>query len=428
MISTQRIRSFFESVPGWREVALAFSANVAVVGIGFYSFSVFFKPLAEHFGWSRALVAWGPGVSLIVSAFFAPLAGRLVDKYGMRPMLMWGSMAAALSLVLMGFMQSIWQYFFLFGVIFSIANVHMGDIVTGSTVARRFPGRPGVALGIAAVGVSFGGVIVPPFSQWIISEWGWRAGFMGLAAVAMLLVFLPAVFLLRKNHHEVNNEEPAPNKIKIESESERSWTRSEALASTRFWKLVTVFGLGFFPLGTMLVPQVPFLTDPGIGLSTSRATLVLSFTAAMGMAGKVIWGTLFDKIEGRWAVAASFTMQAAAIVWLLNASTFADALIFGFFFGLGMGGMVPMHTAMRARQFGHGYLGAIMGISSPVTMLAQAGGQPLGGWIFDITGTYHAAFYSFIACYLLGVLIIITLRDPKDEEVVDQPEQTDSNQ
>ena len=386
-------------------------SNFTGVGIGFYAFGVFFKPLAEHFGWSRALVGWGPGVSLVVASVFAPLVGRNVDKFGMRPLLMAGSAAAGLSLALLGMMTNLWHYLFLFGVMYSIANLHMGDIVTGSTIARRFLAKRGAALGIATVGVSFGGVVMPPFAQWIMDNWDWRTAFVALGAAAVFLVFIPAMLFLRNLPPlpEENSLTTIPNSY----DSERSWTRSEALSSARFWKLVFVFGLGYLPLGTMLVQQVPFLTDPDFGLSPSRAALVLSFTAAMGMVGKVFWGAMFDRMEGRWTVACSLAMQAISIWWLLQTKSFTGAIMFGLFFGLGMGGLVPMHTALRVRQFGVKHIGAIMGISSPITMLAQAGGQPLAGWIFDTTGTYRAAFYLFIVVQLTAILIVITLRDPK---------------
>lgn len=396
----------------WRIVVMAFISNFIGIGIGFYAFGVFFKPLAEHFNWSRALVAWGPGVGLLISAIYAPRVGNAADKYGMRPLLIGGSITVAISLVMLGFMRNFWQFILFWGVVFSIANIHLGDIVTGSAVARAYPEKRGAAIGLAAVGVSFGGVAMPPFAQWVIDNWGWRVGFGAMGMTALALVCLPAVFFMRGVKETPAQIEDCADESDIECAvgPEKSWTRAEALRSSRFWKMIAVFGLGYLPLGTMLVQQVPFLTD--MGIPATRAAWVLSFTAAMGMVGKVFWGSLFDRFEGRWTIACSFAMQAFSIWWLLRAETLLDTIIFGLFFGLGMGGTVPMHTAMRVRQFGPRYLGAIMGVSSPAIMLAQAGGGPLAGWIFDTTGTYRAAFYFFIVCYLLGILVILTLRDP----------------
>ena len=404
--------SFFESVEKVGIIMMAFAANMAVTGISFYAFGVFFKPLAKSFGWSRQLVAWGPGVSLIISACYAPIVGRSADKLGMRPLLLGGSLVGALALSLMGYISHMWQYFLLFGVVLSLSNLHMGEIVTGSAVARRFPGRSGMALGFAAVGMSFGGVVMPPFAQLILDHWGLRGGFLAMGMSTLLLVFFPAVIFLRKKGNNSGEDE---HSITIEKvPGRRSWTRSEALRSARFWKLVFVFVMGLFPIGPMLVQQVPFITDMGIHPLT--AAWVLSLSAGMGMVGKIFWGTLFDRLEGRVVIGASLVMQAISVMWLLRATGLGDAILFAVFFGLGMGGLVPMNTAMRARQFGEGNLGAIMGISSTIIMLFQAGSQPFAGWIFDVTGTYRWAFKVFIACYLAGFLVVMTLRDPKEEE------------
>ncbi len=398
--------SFFESKHGLAVLAMAFVANFVSIGIGFYGFGVFFKPLEEHFNWSRALVSWGPAISLAVSALYAPRVGKAVDRYGMRPLLIVGAVGATCALTGLGFMNNMYQYLLLFGVLFSLGNIHMADIVTSTTVARFFTRKRGAAIGIATMGISLGGVVIPPVAQAIINRFGWRAGFVAMAAVVTCLVLIPAVFFLR------NYNRPSEEAGDVQSpEPQVSFTRAEALKSSRFYKIVAIFGLAFLPLGTMLVHQAPFITD--MGITPTRAALVLSLTATMGMAGKLAWGFVFDYLEGRWVLSASLAIQGFAIYWLLQANTYADTLIFGFLFGLGMGGLVPLHTAVRVRQFGPENLGAIMGITTPVTMISQAIGNPFAGWVFDTTGAYRAAFYIFICGYLVAILTAITLRDPK---------------
>ena len=135
-------------IRGYKILVMAFVANLVVTGIGFYGFGVFFKPLADYFGRGRAGVGLGVGLSLIVGAIWAPRVGRDVDKWGPKPLLIGGSLMAALGLALMSQMTALWEYLILYGVLFSLANLHMGDIVTGSSVARHFPWSAGRALGI----------------------------------------------------------------------------------------------------------------------------------------------------------------------------------------------------------------------------------------------------------------------------------------
>lgn len=382
-------------------------ANFVGTGIGFYGFGVFFKPLAEYFGYGRSGIGIGIGISLIVGALWAPRVGKAADRWGPKPLLMFGSIAVALALILMSMMRSYWQFLVLYGIFFSLANLHLGDIVTGSTIAKNFPYNTGRALGLATVGVSFGGVIMPPVVQAVINVSDWRCGLKVLSAFPLLLVALPSVFIFRNSSAE---KLPAPPDFSQTPPSSPSITRKEAFRSPAFWKMVALFSLSFFPLGTMLVQQIPFLTD--MGISPTHAAWTLSVTAMMGMVGKVFWGFVFDKIEGRYAVSIAIGLQAFAVLWLLQANFLWEAVVFGVLYGFGMGGLVPLHTAMRSRQFGSRHIGAIMGISSPFIMLAQAGGQPFSGWVFDTTGTYRTAFIIFVGCYITAIIIALTLRDP----------------
>lgn len=382
-------------------------ANFVGTGIGFYGFGVFFKPLAEYFGYGRAGIGVGIGLSLIVGALWAPRVGKAVDKWGPKPLLIFGSIAVALVLILMSMMKSYWQFLALYGIFFSLANLHIGDIVTGSTIAKNFPYKTGRALGLATVGVSFGGVIMPPLVQAVINVSDWRCGLMALSIFPLLLVALPSVFIFRNSSWKTELKMKEPENLP-------SISRREAFCSLAFWKMVALFSLSFFPLGTMLVQQIPFLTD--MGISPNHAAWTLSITAMMGMVGKVFWGFVFDKMEGRYAVSIAIGVQAFAVLWLLWADVLWEAIIFGLLYGFGMGGLVPLHTAMRSRQFGARHLGSIMGISSPFIMLAQAGGQPFSGWVFDTTNTYRTAFIIFVACYIAAIIIALTLRDPRGVE------------
>lgn len=399
---------------GSRVLIMAFLCNFTGAGIGFYGFGVFFKPLAEYFG-SRGFVGMGLGLSMIMAATWAPRVGKAVDRWGPRPLMIIGSLAVMLSMMLLSFVTAFWQYLLIFGVVFSLARLHMGEIVTGSTVAKHFQGNPGRALGIATVGVSLSGVLIPPLAHFLLHSYGWRWGFRTFGLLAVIIAFLPAVFLLRglnlgQDKFRGHNPDLRKSGYVPGIDVAPSITRSEAVRSIAFWKIVALFAFAFFPLGTMLVQLVPHLTD--IGINSAKAALVLSITAGMGIVGKLAWGYVFDKIEGRYAIAASLGIQMLSLIWLIQVEHFWEAVLFGAAFGFGMGGMVPLHAAFRVRQFGAKHLGAIMGISNPVVMLAQAGGQPFSGWVFDTTGSYLYAFYIFLGCYIAGIAVALTIKDP----------------
>jgi MFS family permease len=195
---------------GWRIVAVAFLTHCLNVGCVFYSFGVFFTPLIEEFGWTRAQISWGFSSVSIVGALWSPLVGRVVDRHGPRRSQIFGALVLGGTFMLLSTVQSLVQYYLLMALLVSLGSTALGPIPSNSAVAGWFLRRRGRALGLATAGISMGGVIFVPLAQTLIHALGWRQAFVALGALVIGVGVAPIAFVMRKPPAELPPEERMP--------------------------------------------------------------------------------------------------------------------------------------------------------------------------------------------------------------------------
>lgn len=401
---------------GWFIVATVFLANFINTGEAFYAMGVFFKPLIKEFGWSRAITSVGISLSVITGALFAPILGRLVDRYGARSIMPVGAAVVGLSFVLLSRMNYIWHFYLFYGIMLSLGSRSMGEIPGSTSVSNWFIKKRGLALGIATMGISMGGVIMPPLANYFISRFGWRVSFFFMAIFPWAVVIPLSIIFIRKRPEDLGLNpdgiaDSNPDPALPDSENDRyevSIGARAALKTSDFWKLAVAFSFSFMSLGTVLIHLVPHLTD--LGISPTTAAFCLGLTAAVGVVGKVILGWLTDIMEKRFVAILAYAFQIVGLIILLNARYLWLVYLFCVCFGFGMGGVIPIHQSFLGERFGRDSFGSIYGLMAPFTVFFQALGQPFAGYVFDVTGSYHLAFLLFIINYFLAAIIIFSVR------------------
>ncbi len=303
----------------------------------------------------------------------------------------------------------------------SLGSRSMGEIPGSTTVTNWFIKRRGLALGIATMGVSMGGVVMPPLADYFISRFGWRTSFVFMAIFPWAIVIPLTIIFIRKrpedlglNPDGITDSNPDPALPERENDRyEVSIGARAALKTSNFWKLAVAFSLSFMSLGTVLIHLVPHLTD--LGISPTTAAFCLGLTAAFGVIGKVVLGGLTDIIQKRFVAILAYAFQIIGLIILLNARELGLVYLFCACFGFGMGGVIPIHQSFLGECFGRESFGSIYGLMAPFTVLFQALGQPFAGYVFDVTGSYHLAFLLFIVNYLLAAIIISSVkRKPRE--------------
>lgn len=399
---------------GWWIVAVAFMTHCLTTGIVFYSFGVFLPALTEAFGWTRAQASLGFSLASLCGAFYSPAIGRVVDRRGSRPSQLVGAVAMASGFWLLHRMTSLLEFYLVMGAVVSLGATALGGLPSNAAVARWFVRRRGRALGIATAGISMGGVIFVPLTEWLIARRGWRGAFAWLGAIVLVAAVPPVALLMRRAPETMGlrpdgEAQSAAPDATLGAEIERSWTAEQALRSRNFWLITAAFSLTGAGLSAILLHQIAFLRDRG--LSGGAAAWVLGATALMGVIGKLGFGSLLDRYGQRAIILLCFGLQAVGVLLLLAPTTPALLTVFVVVYGFAMGGNATLWATVVAAAFGRLHYGAIAGWMTPCIVFIQALAIPLTGALRDAHGSYEPAFAIIVALTLAAMACISGL-DP----------------
>lgn len=398
---------------GWRMVGVAFFVDFVAVGFFFYSYGVFFKAIEVEFGGSRLGVSLGLTVTATVGALLAPLIGHALDRYPLKRVIAAGATSMAVGFLTLSQVATPLQFYLVLGAFIGFGAGAMGGLATAKLVTNWFARRRGTALGIAATGISASGVVMPFVTATLIEHFGWREGFMMYGAFTALVVVPLVLWLVISTPEEVGlrpDGRPAPPPAPQPAPAIPLAPPGPILAERNFWALVAVIALLFCCQSATLTHMVPRVTDTGVSLQA--ASLMLSLTAGLGIAGKLSFGWLVDRWTARRAIWFTIGCQVLGQLAMLQQHSLALFAVGAALFGYGMGGVVPMQGALVAKVFGRARFGKALGAMRPAMFPIQILGVPLAGAIFDATGSYTPAFVLFIALYLVAAVVALAFRDP----------------
>jgi MFS family permease len=388
---------------GYVIVAIIFILQVLMFGSNATA-GVFFKPMINEFGWSRALISGAFSFSRIVSGFSGILMGWLNDRIGPRVVLSICGILVGAGFLLMYLTESVWQLYLFYVVIFGIG---MGGVFAPqmSTIARWFTQKRNLMTGIVYVGGSLGALIFPPFSNWLISAQGWRNSCIIIGVVCLAGIVLFSQFL-KSDPQGIKRIESAENKNLSAVErkinpSAVGFSFKEAVSTRQMWIIVFMSFCNAFCLSTIMVHIVPHATD--LGISSAAAANVLAVLSAGLLVGCLGVGISADRIGTRKVFILCFIPILAVFLLLLPIT---DAWIMGllvFIMAFGNGGSSALMSTLYAESFGIKAHGLILGFSSLVSAVGGAIGPFIAGYMFDISGGYQWAFM------LCGALIVTAL-------------------
>jgi len=394
---------------GYVVVALAFLILV-IMGGTMYTFGVFFKPLADGFGWTSAAISGAFSLQMVLHGLFYIVTGKLNDRFGPRVVVSGCSLLLGVGYLLMSQISDIWQLYLFYGVIIAI-GMSGAFVPLGSTVARWFVKRKGVMIGIAVAGISAGTMIMPPVASWLISNYGWRTSYAVIGLTVLVLVISAAQFLRR---------DPTQMRLLPYGQSEVQGEGSNlevlgvslqgAMHTRQFWLLCVAFlSFGVFQTAIM-VHIVPHAIE--LGISATAAANIFAAIGGLGIVGRIVMGGTSDRIGCRAALVICFVLLTATLAWLLVAKELWMLHLFAAVFGFGYGGMSALIPPTVAEVFGLRSHGVILGV---ITFLATAGcaiGAVMAGSVFDITGSYQVAFLICVALSIIGIILSALLRPP----------------
>jgi MFS family permease len=378
-------------------------------GLLLYSFGVFLPYLDKEFGFSRAMGSSIFSLRSFVLAFSLTLAGKLVDKYDPRKVVLGGGAIAALGVLLSGFATKGWQLYLTYGLL-----IGLGDgvlyITCVAVVSRWFVKKRTLAIGLITTGIPLSGLITNPLTAWLISSFGVRYAFISLAGIIMVSVL--SALVLRgypedcklKPYGEEKEDRSEAQAINNNARNENDWKALEAIATPTFWFMYAMYFLAFTTFLIVVIHLFNFAIDSGIPpLVASGAPAAIGVGSLVGRI--ILSALLTEVIQTTKVLFICFLFQGSSILLILGSGEVWSFYLFGLLFGFFYSGTVPIFPTLLGRFFGLSALGTIYGFFGTSYSVAAIGGPFIAGYIHDITGTYLYPFVlAIVFCYIAASL------------------------
>ena len=390
-------------------VIIASCFTLQAVGLGSYiAFGVFINPLISEFGWSRAAVSGASSLAIFLTGLLSVPVGRISDKTGPRLVILLCAFLFGLGHILMSQITAVWQLYLVFGVLIG-AGLSCVDVVALNTAAQWFSRRRGAITGIVKVGAGFGQLVIPMAASILIAEHGWRASYIALGA-GSFLVFTGIGMLLKRApaHSAVSETEPKGKPPRSSDPSEKSLSMKDAVRTKAFWLICSTNLAGIFCLMTIMVHIVPHARQ--MIDSPTKAAGVISTIGFASMAGRFFTGIMIDRIGSKRTTILCYLLLTLVLLWLQVADKLWMLYLFAVFYGIAHGGIFTIVSPIVAAFFGIKSHGVLFGIVIFCGTVGGSIGPVLSGYLFDITGSYHPAFWICAGMSVLGLLLILTLK------------------
>ncbi len=394
---------------GWIIVGGAFLVLFWAYGAQ-YSFGIFFSALLEEFHWSRASLAGAFSLYAVLYPVVGFPAGRLTDRWGPRAVITAGALFLGTALAGMSLVTRLWQPYLLYG---GIAALGMGTayVPCNTTVVKWFVRRRGLAVGLASSGGSVGTFLLPPLAQLLVTAVGWRTAYLIFGAAVFAILSLVAR-VMRRDPESVGLHPDGEATPVAADAGGRGWPLGRAVRSRAFWMLGAAFSVTWIPVFVPLVHIVPFARD--LGYSPLTGAWVVSTLGIGAVAGRLVMGSVSDRIGRKTAVSIAMALQAVGFLGFLLAGR-GPALLFGttFVFGYSYGAISTLFPAIVGDFFGRGHAGAIVGILFAMAGSMAGWGPLIAGALYDATGGYDLTWRLAAGMNVLAVALLGLSRPPR---------------
>jgi len=404
----------------WIVVASVFALIVGQGSINTFAAGVFLKTVAKELDIGRGVISTALGLGQITTALGMPIIGRLLDRYGVRPVLLPSILLFAAATAAMSLLQPATGILFL---LFGISGfLGAGTTPTPYTkmITARFDSQRGLALGIALAGVGLGTALIPQYSGWLLRNFGWRHGYYGLAASVIVLAFFPVLIFFR---------EEAGDRVALKAKA--AWaaanlpgdTASEGLRQWRFWALTVAFYFGIVAINGTIIHIVPLLTDRGLPIAVALGAL--SATGLAIIVGRLVSGWLLDRIFAPY-IAVFFLACPMAGIAVLGLGFGGPGPVIGtVLLGISLGAEIDLMSYMIGVYFGLRSFGTLHGIMFMGVLAGGASGASFLGWCFQLKHSYGPGFIILECLLVFSAIIFMRLGpyrfEPRKRQPAPQP-------
>ncbi|QBY04573.1 MFS transporter [Thalassotalea sp. HSM 43] len=358
--------------------------------------------LAEFSDWSRGDLKMRGLITLALTGLLAPFIGILIDRIGVKVLMMFGAVVLGASYYAYGMITDISHMYYIHAA-FAVVLVACGLNVAVILVSNWFVTMRGTAIGIAVMGTSLGGAILAPlFGSWISEGMSWRDAFQMASAIPAVL-FLIALFLVKNRPADCNKKPMGYETLKDSSDADVSSQGMEyidAIKTKSFWAIALIAMFTFYTLLGLQANLVLHLQDLGFEIQSAAAGLAMLFTPAL--IGKFLFGLIADKVKGKRVLYGNLGLMLLGLIALYFAGK--DTVLWTVaIIGFAWGGFYTLLQLNAVNNFGLKASGKLLGTITVLDALGGGLGIFLTGKFFDMYGSYQNAFMVFI------VLVVISL-------------------
>ena len=394
---------------GWNVLAVSLLFQAVLFGSTIYSFTLLIPEWVNEFHADIGDLQLAITIFTAVQCLVAPLPGMIVDRTSIRNMITIGSLMTVAGMALISQVTAVWQILAIYGTLISIGILLAGTLPAQTLAVKWFRGRRGLAIGLSVIGASVGGIIMPPVVTKLFQAVGWRDAHLILAAAALVIV-VPAVWAVIRNSPEEMGIEPEPETRISAARTARifpQWTAMSILRERTFWIMICSFVPMALAVAAVQHNIRPLANDTGV--SAMDAAFLVSVFSASGLASKVLFGMIADRVDLRRLFWSANVALFAAIVLFAMQPAYPVMLGAAVLLGLGGGAFLPLLASVISTRFGPQSFGRVMSMVGPFTMLTGVGPW-LAGYIRDHTGNYSTALHIFLLILIPAVLAMALLK------------------
>ena len=366
---------------------------------GMYVVPVVLPTVQAEFGVARAAASTSYSLLMIGFGVGGLLMGRLADRFGVMVPLLIGAASMGIGFTAAAHAQHIWAFNLAHGFLIGLGSSATFSPLLADT-SLWWVKRRGIAVAICASGNYLGGAVWPPIVQALVERHGWRPTYLGMALFGFAA--MSALALLMRQRPPLS-QPTGPSAFANGVEG-----RPFGLSPTAATVLLCIAGLACCV--AMSMPQVHIVAYCGdLGYGPARGAEMLSLMLACGIVSRLASGLICDRIGGMRTLILGSVLQGVALLLFLPFNGLVSLYVISALFGLFQGGIVPSYAIIVREHFPAREAGARVGAVIMCTMLGMALGGWMSGKIFDVTGSYQAAFVNGIAWNLLNLAIAVFL-------------------
>lgn len=424
---------------GWVIVAVTALIQFAGGTETFPVLGLFLNPMKEDLGWGAAAFTAPMTIGTILGGFAGMLVGPAIDKYGAKWIMTGAAVILGGTFFLMGFVTQYWQHFVL-QIIARGITAGAFFLVVGIVIPKWFVAMRGRATAYSGLGGRLGHFVTPIMVQAIIITLGWRAAWASLGILVWAAAIIPVFFFLKSKPEDMGllpdgltPEEAArlkaleqekqakkrPGRRVLSAAQEVSFGLGEAMRTRSFYLMLIATSLLSLVISGLHFHWMAYLE--GQGLSKGVAVASISISSLAGIPSSFVAGFLAERIHVRYLLALTYVGFALSVAILIFTTTPLMAYTYGIALGVFSGVTFTVSLVVWADYYGRGSLGAIRGMTSPINQVTNASGPLVAAIAFDMTGSYSAILWTFVAISGATSLFWVLATPPKKETAEPAP-------